>query len=145
MTNWIISMDLEAARYCFSDLVIELRPQLNTLILETPDHSTVILSINEWPALRDFIDRALTLHAAPQSALSSGLKPFNREAALAGAPVRTRDGHRKVFNIHQRFPYPSEGSYPLLACLEGIAGLCTFTSDGKCAPGTESPCDLFME
>lgn len=143
-------MNLESSRYWFDSLAVVIHHQTNKLSLETPDHSAVVLPLDQWPTLRDFIDRALTLHAAPQPEPQSTrtnpeLKPFNREAALAGAPVRTRDGHRKVFNIRQRFPYSSEDSYPLLACLEGIAGLCTFTSDGKCVPGTESPCDLFME
>lgn len=69
------------------------------------------------------------------------MKPFDLKAALAGAPVVTRDG-RKVTNVTQ-FPV---GEQPVAAVVEGSDEIDTFTEEGVFNPfvRVSTSKDLFM-
>ena len=67
------------------------------------------------------------------------MKPFNVEAALAGAPVITRDG-RKVTQITK-----FEGiDWPVRAVIEGNTHLSCFSLKGSAGHARCSYSDLFM-
>lgn len=67
------------------------------------------------------------------------MKPFNLEAALAGAPVVTRDGI-VVEDMH--YFSGSRAAYPLHALCDGC--ILTFTREGKFTTNRDHNNDLFM-
>ena len=67
------------------------------------------------------------------------MKPFNLEAALAGAPVVTRDG-RKVTQLHLF----SGVTYPLYAIVDERAIPYSWYANGTQSKTESSPIDLFM-
>ena len=69
------------------------------------------------------------------------MKPFDLEAAKAGAPLVTRDGRPAKFIAHVAEAHPNQR---LLVLVGGA--VCRHFEGGRCMlnPGDESPYDLFM-
>lgn len=69
------------------------------------------------------------------------MKPFNLEAAKAGAPVITRDGRGARITC-----FDNEGDYPILALIEGNKKeVYAYNSNGSMIYGVSAPGDLFMD
>lgn len=69
------------------------------------------------------------------------MKPFNLEAAKAGAALITRDGRDAQFIAH----LPGcETEYRLLALIAGARRATTHCEDGAVFEGYQRPTDLFM-
>lgn len=69
------------------------------------------------------------------------LKPFDLTAALAGAPVQTRDGRKVERIVHVDFACPGSR---VVAKIEGVAGSEGYTEKGVYIDGEEWEYDLFM-
>ncbi len=69
------------------------------------------------------------------------MKPFDLEAAKAGAPIVTRDGRPAKFIAHVAEAHPNQR---LLVLVGGA--VCRHFEEGRCMlnPDSESPYDLFM-
>ena len=69
------------------------------------------------------------------------MKPFDLQAAKAGAPIVTRDGRPAKFIAHVAEAHPNQR---LLVLIRGI--VYRHFEGGRCMlnPGDESPYDLFM-
>jgi len=80
----------------------------------------------------------LPIKAVPQSEKQqeNNMKPFNLEAALAGAPVCTRGGEP----VTQLTPFTVTSDHPLVGVIEGE--FYRWTLDGRFP--SYSPRDLFM-
>lgn len=71
------------------------------------------------------------------------MKPFNREAALKGAPVVTRDG-RKVLKIHAIPDWAAWGD-TIIVLIEGRKSALGFKNNGRYLPDNDHENDLFMD
>ena len=69
------------------------------------------------------------------------MKPFDLQAAKAGAPIVTRDGRPAKFIAHVAEAHPNQR---LLVLVGGA--VCRHFEEGRCMlnPDSESPYDLFM-
>ena len=74
------------------------------------------------------------------------MKPFNLDEALAGKPVATRDGKRvlKIGVIQVPEWFTGQGSFPVVACVEGMVHMPSFTTQGSYFCDRKSPHDLCM-
>lgn len=72
--------------------------------------------------------------------MTDKLKPFDLTAALAGAPVVTRDG-RKVLQIAH---FPSVKYYQLFVLAEAEFSVNALTENGEIREGHQHSLDLFM-
>ena len=73
------------------------------------------------------------------------MKPFDLEAALAGAPVITRD-RNPAFNVYQ-LEAEEHRAYPIAVAVitaDGALQLITVTESGQYRAGTTHGYDLFM-
>ena len=69
------------------------------------------------------------------------MRPFNLEAAKAGAPLVTRDRKRARFLAH--VPEADEG-YRLIVYIEGSAAVTDLCDDGRVGYINDYPSDLFL-
>lgn len=73
-------------------------------------------------------------------------KPFNLEAAKAGAKVMTRDGRPARIVCFDMKGWNRKQVLALVPCIEagGKEFACTYDVQGMCYPACHSPEDLFM-